>query len=114
MRWPALLALLLLLLLLGTTANAAEQSFTIAIDHGRVPLELRTLRVHQGDVVTLRWRSDRPLTLHLHGYDIEWHLAPGGDIQSTFTAFASGRFPIETHRAPSHDRTLLYLEVLPN
>ncbi len=102
------------LLLLTSSADAAEQSFSIPIARGRAPQEFQVLRVRQGDVVTLAWRSDRPLVLHLHGYDIEWRVTPGRAAQSTFTASASGRFPIETHGAPGHDHTLLYLEVQPN
>ena len=108
-RWLALMALVL-----ATGASAGEQSFTIAIEQGRVPEAMRTLRVHQGDSVILRWRSDRPLTLHLHGYDFVWQLSPGRVVESTFTAFAAGRFPIETHGSRSRDETLVYLEVLPN
>src|SRR5262249_35277947 len=102
------------LLFLATAAGAAEQSFTIAIEQGKVPAALRTLRVHQGDQVTLRWRSDRPLTLHLHGYDIVWRLSPGRLDESSFTASATGRFPIETQGARGGNDTLAYLEVLPN
>jgi plastocyanin len=108
-RWSALAALFL-----ATGASAAEQSFTIAIEQGQVAEAMRTLRVHQGDVVTLRWRSDRPLTLHLHGYDVTWRLSAGRVDASTFTAFATGRFPIETHGARGRNDTLVYLEVLPN
>jgi FtsP/CotA-like multicopper oxidase with cupredoxin domain len=107
-------ALGVLLLLIGAGADAAERSFAVPIAHGRVPPELRVLRVRQGDVVTLRWTSDRPLTLHLHGYDIEWRVAPGAGAQSTFTAVATGRFPVETHAPPGHGETLLYLEVTPH
>jgi FtsP/CotA-like multicopper oxidase with cupredoxin domain len=108
-RWPTLA-----MLLWATAASAAEQSFTIDIEQGKVAAAMRTLRVHQGDVVTLRWRSDRPLTLHLHGYDIVWRLSAGRVDESSFTAFATGRFPIETHGAQGQNDTLAYLEVLPN
>ena len=45
----------------------------------------------------LRWTSDRPVILHLHGYDIETRLAPGAPAELAFTAYAAGRFPIEIH-----------------
>jgi hypothetical protein len=108
------LALGVLLWLIGTGADAAERSFAVAIAHGRAPPELRVLRVLRGDVVTLKWTSDRPLALHLHGYDIEWRVAPGVSAQSTFTATATGRFPVETHAPAGHGETLLYLEVSPD
>jgi FtsP/CotA-like multicopper oxidase with cupredoxin domain len=58
---------------------------------------VRLMRVHEGDVVTLRWRSDQPLTLHLHGYDIEKRVTADGATEFKFTAYATGRFPIEIH-----------------
>jgi len=47
-------------------------------DHanGRVPDNMRLIRVKQNDVVKLEWRTDKPLTVHLHGYDIEQELQP--------------------------------------
>jgi hypothetical protein len=72
------------------------------------------MRVHQNDVVTLKWSSDRPITIHLHGYDIEKEVKPGAVAEMTFTARATGRFTIESH-APSGDHSppLVTLEVYP-
>ena len=36
-----------------------------------------TVRVKEGDDVELRWTSDRPVTLHLHGYEIDAKVAAG-------------------------------------
>jgi hypothetical protein len=94
------LRLVALLLILAGSAGAAELTFDIRIEGGRVPDTMQLIRVHEGDSVKLRWTSDRPLTLHLHGYDIEKRLAGDGVTELSFTANATGRFPIEIH-APS-------------
>ncbi len=57
-----------------------------------------SIRVKQGDAVRLRWTSDRPIPLHLHGYDIETKVEPGTTAEMTFTARATGRFPVEEHK----------------
>jgi len=99
---------------------AAELTFDIKIEGGRVPEAMRLIRVTEGDVVKLRWTSDRPLVLHLHGYDIEKRVAPGAVSELVFTAYATGRFPIHLHEqgtgAGGHaheDLPLAIVEVYP-
>ena len=58
---------------------------------------MRLIRVKQGDAVRLRWTSDRPIVLHLHGYDIETKVEPGAVAEMAFTARATGSFPVEEH-----------------
>jgi hypothetical protein len=89
--------LVALLLIIAGGASAAELAFDIRIEQGRVPDAMRLMRVHEGDSVTLRWTSDRPVTLHLHGYDIERRVVPGAVTEYGFTAYATGRFSIEIH-----------------
>jgi hypothetical protein len=97
--------------------RAAELTFVLRIENGRVPENVRLIRVTQGDVVRLQWRSDRRVTLHLHGYDIEKVVAPGKVTSLMFTAYATGRFPINLHNdnADGHgnEEALVYLEVFP-
>jgi hypothetical protein len=98
-------ALALLLIGAGSAGAAAvDLAFDLRIEHGRVPDTMRLMRVHQGDVVKLRCFSDRPVVLHLHGYDIEKRLAPGAVFELAFTASATGRFPIEIHRPGADTR----------
>lgn len=97
--------------------DAAERVFTLDVRDGKLPEDLRLLRVTQGDLVTLKWTADRPMTLHLHGYDVERQAGPGSPAEFAFTAYAAGRFPIEAHppgREPAADQpALTYLEVYP-
>jgi hypothetical protein len=116
-RW----ALALLLITTGSAGvPAAELTFNIKIERGRVPDTMRLIRVNEGDVVKLRWTSDQPLILHLHGYDIEKCIAAGAVTEFAFTAYATGRFPIHVHAqgaaAGGHaheDAPLVIIEVYP-
>jgi len=101
------------------TVVAAEVTYALTIANGRVPDNMRLIRVKQNDVVKLEWRTDKPLTVHLHGYDIEQELKPGTVTEMTFTARATGRFTVEPHigRTPSgghaHGDVLVTIEVYP-
>jgi hypothetical protein len=113
-------ALALALITAGAPAVAAELTFDIRIDRRRVPDTMRLIRVNEGDVVKLRWTSDQPIVLHLHGYDIEKRVAPGAVTELAFTAYATGRFPIHVHAqgagASGHaheDAPLATIEVYP-
>ena len=90
----------LVLSLLGAVtaaASAAEVAYVLAVANGRVPDNMRLIRVKQNDVVKLRWRTDKPMSVHLHGYDIEREIKPGAVTDMTFTARATGRFTVEPH-----------------
>jgi len=98
-------------------AQTSELTFDIRIEHGVVPPNMRLIRVKQGDAVKLRWSSDKPITLHLHGYDIERKVEPGMVAEMSFAARATGRFPVEEHKGAgghSHgDAPLVRIEVYP-
>ena len=101
-----------------TDAKADEVTFDLRIASGRVPANMRLIRVKQDDVVKLRWSSDRPIALHLHGYDIEQNVGPGAVAEMTFTARATGRFPVQEHKPQtsgghSHGASIVQIEVLP-
>jgi len=78
---------------------AAELTYDLPIAKGKVPENMRLIRVKQGDVVRLRWSADRPVTVHLHGYDIEKNVKPGAVTDLTFAARATGRFTVHLHPA---------------
>jgi hypothetical protein len=79
-------------------AQGTEWVFDIRIEKGKVAQTMRLVRVNQGDMVRLRWTSDRPIVLHLHGYDIERKVEPGAVAEMAFEARATGRFPVEEHK----------------
>jgi siroheme synthase len=101
-------------MLMVQTSMAESRIIDLVIRGGSLPLEQRVIRVQQGDTVTLRWTSDQALTLHLHGYDVERRVVPGATATMSFTARATGRFPIEVHGSEGRRAmTLGYLEVHP-
>lgn len=87
--WPAFAPLV--------HAQGAEVTFDLKIEKGKVAQNMRLIRVKQGDAVKLRWATDRPIVLHLHGYDIEKKVEPGAVAEMAFEARATGRFPVEEH-----------------
>jgi hypothetical protein len=103
----------------GGAVHAADLAFDLRIEKGRVAKAMRTIRVRQGDAVTLRWTTDRPIVLHLHGYDIEKKVEPGTMTEMAFVARATGRFSVEEHKLDgkgghSHgEAALVRIEVLP-
>jgi len=112
--------LALSLIIAGAPALTAELTFDIKIERGRVPDTMRLIRVNEGDIVKLRWTSDQPLVLHLHGYDIEKRLVAGAVTELEFTAYATGRFPIHVHAQGAgaggqahEDAPLAIIEVYP-
>ena len=115
----SMLALSLTGALAVAAADAAEVTYALTVANGRVPDNMRLIRVKQNDVVKLEWRTDKPLSVHLHGYDIEQELKPGTVTEMTFTARATGRFTVEPHigTTPSsghaHGAVLVTIEVYP-
>ena len=114
--------LLLGMLVIGAASAVAqtpEVVFDLKLEKGRVAPNMRLIRVKQGDAVKLRWTTDRSIVLHLHGYDIETKVEPGGPAEMAFTARATGRFPIEEHKpnargGHSHgEAPLVRIEVYP-
>jgi hypothetical protein len=115
----AIAAGLLALAATGGAANAAEVSYVLAIANGKVPDNMRLIRVKQNDVVKLRWSTDKPMSVHLHGYDIEREVKPGAVTEMSFTARAAGRFTVEPHVGKTqsgghaHGDVLVTIEVYP-
>ncbi|MBD2750861.1 hypothetical protein IC232_29920 [Microvirga sp. BT688] len=91
----------------------AVKRFDIALENGRVAGGPQVVRIVRGDQVDILWTSNRAVTLHLHGYDIEITTTPGTPQRMTFTARATGRFPVEIHDVTGRNRALIHVEVHP-
>lgn len=89
-----------------------RREFELTVRAGALPPQQQLIRVSRGDDVVLRWSTDEPVTVHLHGYEIEKDLRPGAATTMWFVAVATGRFPITRHRNGA-DIRLGYLEVHP-
>ena len=94
------------------------RTIELVISERMVQLEENSIRVTQGETIDLAWKSDEPVKLHLHGYDIEFEVSPEAPANVTFEAHATGRFPITSHGFGGEhghgDEALLYLEVYPD
>ncbi|MBX9824204.1 MAG: hypothetical protein K2Y27_04325 [Xanthobacteraceae bacterium] len=106
----------LLAVVLGNWFPAMAQAeepkrFDLRIENERVSGDLKVIRVRRGDAVEINWSANRRTVLHLHGYDIEAIVEAGKPQTMSFTARATGRFPVETHG--SRHNVLIYVEVYP-
>lgn len=105
---------------LAPAAQAQEvRCFDLALKGGELPKAERTIKVKEGDAVELRWTSDQPMRLHLHGYDIEVAVKPGEPAVMAFKGRMAGRFSVDRVQeqkkpgAHQHGGKVLYLEVHP-
>lgn len=116
------LAVLLCVTLLGAAPVVRE--FDLGILKRRIEGNAATIRVKRGETVLLRWRTDEPVLLHMHGYDLQARVSPSAPASMRFVAGVAGRFAITVHefgaradhgpRPQKHrETTLLYIEVLP-
>jgi hypothetical protein len=108
---------LLIAALLGAAianAHAENRAFALEIHSDAPAATPQVLAVRQNDQVVVRVSSDKPVQVHLHGYDIERDVVPNIVTSLRFAATATGRFPIEIHSSgPLKQRPLAYLEVRP-
>ena len=108
----ALLTAALLAAAIGS-AHAEDRVFELEI-HDERPTAPQVLAVRQNDQVVVRVSSDKPVQVHLHGYDIESDVVPNVVTSLRFAATATGRFPIEIHSGKAlKQRPFAYLEVRP-
>jgi hypothetical protein len=96
--------------------DGPQRVIDVRIENRKVVAPREAIRITEGDVIELRWTSDEPVELHLHGYDLEAHVRPDEPAAMVIEAHATGRFPITSHGwgegGHGHD-ALTYLEVYP-
>ena len=104
--------------------NASESIPTevvqLSIRNGELEIPLDVIKVIQGTKLILIIATNKPLTLHLHGYDIVHTIIPENPHAMEIQTFATGRYPIKVHShvdaqqdGTDHEQTLVYLEVHP-
>jgi len=77
------------------SATPATRPFDLEIrENGMSPEEVS---VREGDRVTMSITSERPVEIHVHGYDLEQEVEPGEPTELRFEADLTGRFPMEDH-----------------
>jgi FtsP/CotA-like multicopper oxidase with cupredoxin domain len=82
-----------------------ERIYDVAIEGGAMSPD--EISAEEGDFVTLRLTSERPVEVHLHGYDLEGAVSPGEETELSFQADATGQFEIEDHETEAQLGTLL-------
>lgn len=103
--WVATTILALLILYFGLRTSMDERgarvaphaTYSLVVAAPRPGEELTILPAKQNESVTLRIRSDRAGEVHVHGYDQNVILKTGAEVVLTFTAKASGIYPIHLH-----------------
>jgi hypothetical protein len=89
-------------------AGPRERTFDVSIEGGEMsPAEIS---VNEDDRVRFRISSDKPMEVHVHGYDVEQEVEPGQTARLRFEADLTGRFEIEDHET---ERELGVLQVRP-
>lgn len=72
-----------------------DRTFDVSIEGGE--MSPNEVSVNEDDNVTLRISSDKPMELHIHGYDVEQEVEPDKASELRFEADLTGRFEIEDH-----------------
>ena len=110
---------------LAAQPQRQEQRVALAIAQRKIAPKPPTIRVRQGDNITLVWTTDEIVSIHLHGYDHLLEVKPGEEKTMRIDAAVPGRFPVSAHgygaqtegkgKQHKHHREapLMYLEVLP-
>ena len=80
--WSLLAAGLALLPATSVAADDAAPQFDVRLERRLVvDPPSRTLVVSRGAQVAIRWHTDEPGELHVHGYDVAVHLDPRAPVQ---------------------------------
>lgn len=88
-------------------------SFGVTVAPYRAGAPLHTMTVYRGDRVALLIESEVAGELHLHGYDREVALKPGGKARLSVEADRSGQFEMELHEPGGGHREVARLVVQP-
>ena len=100
-----------------TSAQIPEDALRFDLqlnERGGVAGRPATFRVNRGDTVAFSIQSATAGSLHLHGYRVEAELQAGEETVVSFTADATGRFPMEVHPEGQEQGVVVgYLEVHP-
>jgi heme/copper-type cytochrome/quinol oxidase subunit 2 len=89
----------------GDVAEKQEEVVAVAINEGIMsPPEVT---VYEGELVNLQITSDRPIEVHLHGYDLTEEVEPGETAELSFEATDTGHFAIEDHKPDAEVGVLL-------
>ena len=75
--------------------NSQVKTFDLVVKNKKLVSGQETLKVTEGDQVTINITNDEPEELHLHGYDKSVDLEASKAAQLKFSANLTGRFSYE-------------------
>jgi FtsP/CotA-like multicopper oxidase with cupredoxin domain len=84
---------------IAASGAPAKLSMDVAVTQGRVDGGATTLKLNEGDTVTLNVTSDVADELHVHGLDLHLQIVPGKTSTLDIVANRTGRFTVELHRS---------------
>lgn len=71
------------------------KTFDIVVKGKKIVFGSETIKVTEGDEITIKITSDEAEEFHVHAYDKSVELEPNKQVTLTFTANLTGRFPFE-------------------
>ncbi len=106
---PALLlglaAALAVALIACDRVESQDRTFNLEIEDSKLVAGNPPLQVNEDDYVEITVSSDKPVSFHLHGYDIKVKAGPGQPATLGFTANATGSFPFTIHEDGAEGHT---------
>jgi len=81
------------------TPESNAKTFELTIKGKKLTSGPSTIKVNQGDNVTIKITGDEEEELHVHAYDVSVELIPNEQATLTFSAKMSGRFPFELEKS---------------
>lgn len=87
------------MILAAACRGSAPEAVEIPVIVSGETMDPGTLRVKQGDMVTLKIETEEAGEFHLHGYDFEQDIDEGEVVDLYFVADATGRFRITFHHS---------------
>ena len=84
-------------ILAAACGGSAPEAVEIPVTVEGKTMNPGTIRVKQGDMVTLKIQADEGGEFHLHTYDIEADIPATSETDFFFVANATGRFKITYH-----------------
>jgi|TARA_B100000809_G_scaffold264699_1_gene321240 hypothetical protein len=83
--------------------GSAPEAVEIPVNVAGEAMDPGTIRVKQGDMVTLKIDAEEAGEFHLHGYDIEQEIDKDEVASLYFVAKATGRFRITFHHTEEQE-----------
>lgn len=94
-------------------AAAQSQVFSLVVKDHALSSGPALMQARQGDTITLHVQADQEGELHLHGYELEIKLQPGGEAQLSFVADRAGRYYLHMHGPDGSHAEIATIDIQP-